>query len=616
MLAATAALVAAGPARAGEWDQPQVGPAVSPGDVLVARGDGRALAVSAAGARLGTYQPVTDARAVAATATGVWVARAAPVVMDYLLNGLGHSRRADLPQGTAVTAIAAGPLDVYPAFSDGGYLNALDHYTEDEALFSHTGLLPFLSTAPILAVDVDSSRCVVAYATARPAVQFVDLCFRSALDPLPTATPLAAVRIAPGGTFLVVPVDGSQILRLGRDAKVVRRYDVAGIDDWSAIDVTPNGAGIWAGTRSGAVLRFDLGSGAVAAPAVDVGAPVTSLAVVGAPRWPAAKPVVPPAPERLALDDVPSLTGEGLVGTEGGSDTSLFPCPADAPASFAYLVHGAPGQPNRAHGTGPYPATLIAVSANVTLAPGALAGATGWLGLPPRRVSAVDGSFLIAIGSRVVKGTLSVADATAPNIGSCAIFDRTSFPNSLQFSPSTVLSGFYWSAYARDLAYRARITADSRTYVDTGHAALTAEATTLTDVDRGGNLLHKSQRVYVTFTSDGLTVADAFRSKRQRVAHAAAIPRELGTVRLSVRWKNPSDRFRLANVALEVPARTTAKTSPGKLRITKLRITVRRTKTSLTATVTKLRPGKLSFKVAPVKLGASTTVQTSVAAGA
>jgi hypothetical protein len=43
---------------------------------------------------------------------------------------------------------------------------------------------------------------------------------------------------------------------------------------------------------------------------------------------------------------------------------------------------------------------------------------------------------------------------------------------------------------------------------------------------------------------------------------------------------------------------------------------VRRTKTSLTATVTKLRPGKLSFKVAPVKLGASTTVQTSVAAGA
>ena len=179
--------------------------------------------------------------------------------------------------------------------------------------------------------------------------------------------------------------------------------------------------------------------------------------------------------------------------------------------------------------------------------------------------------------------------------------------------PNYPVTGYYWNAYSRTLAYRAQISGASRTYVDSGVAVLSAD---LYDIfTASGQLAGEGIRFHASFRSSQVSVQDQFASQAALVSHEADIPLSTPTVRITLRWERARDSFRLTNVRLAPTSkRTLAKVKPGKLRITKLRITVLRTKTSLTATVSKLRPGKLSFTVQPQLLAGATSVQTAVSA--
>ena len=71
-----------------------------------------------------------------------------------------------------------------------------------------------------------------------------------------------AIRLLPSGGLLVA--DGSNIKRLNAAGAVTQTYDQAGIDDWFALNLDPDGVTFWsAGIANGRVRRFNLATGAV-----------------------------------------------------------------------------------------------------------------------------------------------------------------------------------------------------------------------------------------------------------------------------------------------------------------------------------------------------------------
>jgi hypothetical protein len=450
-------------------------------------------------------------------------------------------------------------------------------------------------------MDTDESGCTIIYATGKPMIGFVDFCARRRLPPLPVTASVSAVRIAPGGTLLAVTRTGVRILRLGGDGKVRQSYGARGVTGWSAIDLTSDGTGFWAASKAGRLYRFALASGAVTA-TID-SPPVAALAVVGAPRLALPQIATPAAPAHLALDGVPTLTGEGLSGVENPPAASPSPCSETSASTITFQSHG--------QTIGPYTGSYDA-STDLAIGGEARAGATGWPGLPPRVLSGVHGTFSIDSEVGRVTGTIELPRAAASDIGSCAIFTGRSFPNSFIVPPVETFSGYFWNAYAPTLAYSAQIESNGKTYTDSGSAVLSAD---LFDIFRtSGQLAGAGKQYHASFSSSEVAVDDRFQSTATSVSHAAAVPLATPALRVVLRWRDARDSFKLANVRLAPTSkRSLAKTRPGKLRITKLRITVVRTRTSLNATVSNLRAGQLSFTVQPQRLSRATTVQTAVA---
>ena len=88
-----------------------------------------------------------------------------------------------------------------------------------------------------------------------------------------------AIRLLPGGGLLVA--DRSNIKRLDAAGVLAQVYDQAGIDDWFALNLDPDGVTFWsAGISNGRVRRFNLASGAVVG-SFDSGGEVYGLSVRG-----------------------------------------------------------------------------------------------------------------------------------------------------------------------------------------------------------------------------------------------------------------------------------------------------------------------------------------------
>jgi hypothetical protein len=92
---------------------------------------------------------------------------------------------------------------------------------------------------------------------------------------------------------------------------------------------------------------------------------------------------------------------------------------------------------------------------------------------------------------------------------------------------------------------------------------------------------------------------------------AVPIPEETQAATITVRWKRQTDRFDVTGITeLQRTAAAAAKLKPGKLRIS-----AKRTPTSVTLRVSNLEPGTLRFAIVAKKLAGPTTVTTSVRLG-
>jgi len=114
----------------------------------------------------------------------------------------------------------------------------------------------------------------------------------------------------------------------------------------------------------------------------------------------------------------------------------------------------------------------------------------------------------------------------------------------------------------------------------------------------------------------GITFTDVYDEDEEGEAepHAVPVTPQIEMVQLKVSWTDSRDRFDVAGIQIvsngEVVARgpqSTAKLKPGKLKITRARKA-----TSVTIGITKLKPGKLQFKVVAKNVTKRTKVSTRV----
>lgn len=520
--------------------------------------------------------------------------QSAPVRIDDELAAL--TGVADTPEVvTAIAPVQAGEL--YAAFSDGQFVHEIPRYRRVDVGGRQMGLSArragILVPERVTAMDVDAAGCVLVYGTATGLIRFLDECRRTQLMPLSTTTPVSLLRIAPGQTLLVASESGP-IRQLGADASVRRTFTAPGVARWTALDLTVDGSAFWAADPVGVLYRFDLSSGAVTG-RFDTGAPVSSLAVVGARRYEAPAPTGPPPPQQLALDGVPTLTGEGLAGLSVAPSTLTGSC---APAAESVLPIATSGAT-----IGPYGSSFrTALEARV--GPQTLSGTSFPLGLQPGPVRGLTGTFSISGGAAEVEGSLAPGAPEAANTGICAAFTNQTFPIGS-------VSGFFRSLQAPRLAYEARITVRGRTYRDSGTVG--AYFTEYHMRHQDGRNAGEQHVLRASFASSQISVDDPFRGGGQSRAHTAAIPAATPTLRITLRWRGARNRFSLANVRFVQTGRSLAMAS--KLRPGGVDLRVRRTKSGLNATVSKLRPGRLAFSVRPDRLRGATTVSTAVAAG-
>jgi thrombospondin type 3 repeat protein len=106
--------------------------------------------------------------------------------------------------------------------------------------------------------------------------------------------------------------------------------------------------------------------------------------------------------------------------------------------------------------------------------------------------------------------------------------------------------------------------------------------------------------------------ADTFSAAGQARPHQVVVPAKATRATITCRWANRKSRFDIVGLT------NTAKTllsvdGAGKLRPGKLKITKSATKTSVRVTVTKLRPGRLSFKVQAKSISGVGKTTTTVA---
>jgi len=96
---------------------------------------------------------------------------------------------------------------------------------------------------------------------------------------LPGSGNAYALRLLPAGGLLVA--DGVNIKRLDAAGSLIQTFDIAGIDDWFALNLDPDGVTFWsAGIASGRVRRFNISTGAVVSN-FDAGTDVFGVSVRG-----------------------------------------------------------------------------------------------------------------------------------------------------------------------------------------------------------------------------------------------------------------------------------------------------------------------------------------------
>ncbi len=116
-------------------------------------------------------------------------------------------------------------------------------------------------------IDLAGDQCTLVYTSEGSSIFRHDVCEDRRLTPFATGLPgtsAYALRLLPDGGLLVA--DNERILRLDGSGDIVTRYDAAGIDDWFALNLDPDGTSFWSASLSAPdVFRFDIESGDVLA---------------------------------------------------------------------------------------------------------------------------------------------------------------------------------------------------------------------------------------------------------------------------------------------------------------------------------------------------------------
>lgn len=113
----------------------------------------------------------------------------------------------------------------------------------------------------------------------------------------------------------------------------------------------------------------------------------------------------------------------------------------------------------------------------------------------------------------------------------------------------------------------------------------------------------------------GVSFGDTFTKPGQEKPHAVAVAAKTKRVEVRLTWQNPRDIFDITAIQLYKGGRLIGQRIPAgavKLRPRKLKVTRKRTSTSVLIGITKLRPGQLKFKVKAKKVSGRPTVWTRV----
>jgi len=534
----------------------------------------------------------------------LYVGGVRPTIRVFNSAGIDHGGIMGFPDGFRITAMDAGASHLYVAISDGGFLHEIYRSTP----YGITEF-PFAVESRVTAVDIASDDCSLFYATATRGIRRLDVCRRT---PSTLVSNLRArdVALLPDSTLLVAPATGNTILRLGEDGAVVRRYHGPRVRAWRAVAVAPRARSFWAATAKGTIYRFSLPSGSRQGVRIETIPRLAELLVVGGPQGRTRPAPVAKEDGSLALDGVPTLTGEGLVAQTHGRPEPPQQCTAPNPATMEF------SPPGQTTAVGPYPGDFSATQ-QASIGPQTIPRPSGPLGVDVGPILGLAGSFGIrAANGAQVHGTLALpANAGDENTGACLVFERQVFPHSVQFGPTYHLSGYYRNIHARRLDYHASIETGGRTYFDEGETAVFTDECYLTV--NGGELAGESYRMAQSFRSRRESVSDTFASEADHEPHMVVVRGNRTTARLRIRWPRPADSFTVDGIelvkdsALRAPPRR-GKLKPGKLKPGGITVRVTRSGTSLNIIVDKLKPGELRFIVKPVRLSGATTVTTAL----
>jgi hypothetical protein len=466
-----------------------------------------------------------------------------------------------------------------------GRLNQIFGFKEDPTRASGTQLVSFFVVdSQIHDLETAADACTLLVATQTLGVFRFDTCNFRVLPPLVANTAVSRVRLLPDATALLILPGQASIRRLDGSGSTVAEYTAPGVTGgWVALDLAPDGLSFWAATGSGDLYRFDLTTKAVVQGPLHVADTITDLAVANAPLGVAPPPGASFPSSSIDLDGVSPLTGATLTGVFPVSSSSRSTC-ATASSQVRYTD-------GFGVAIGPYPGRFQ-VQGTATLGSQSLPHPLGALGLSAGPIQTLRSAFTIA-GQAPVTGTLTASAEAKPNIGTCATFSHQTFPNSPIFPPTVRLSGYEWSLSGEALSYDASIRKNGRSYVDTGLAYLYANRFHLLNeagVDSGSG-----GRIAQYFVSSAIGVRDQFLRDKQSQRHTAGVPPKTTQLTVTTRWTNPRDRFSIVNLTLVVDGRSVA--SADGVGANKLPVKITRTRNSVTATVSRLRRGRLGFAV-------------------
>lgn len=501
---------------------------------------------------------------------------------------------ADRTRAVALGTNGAG----FVATNHGPFLNQIYGFKEDPTTGSGASFTSFFVVASeINDLEVGADGCSLFVATRTLGAFRFDACTFRVFPALADGLDVRRIRLLPDSTALLVLGGQAAIRRIDGNGQTVREYSVPGVaGPWAGIDLAPDGRSFWAVTSSGVLYRFDLATGAIVQGPIQAAGSATDLAVVGAPLGVAPPPRGVVANAVIDLDGVKPLTGETLAGYFPPRRAPEKVC---APASSRIEFGDATGV-----AIGPYPG-LFTARGSVTL--GSQSGKRlGALGLPTGPVRAVNASFSVK-GAASIVGTLSVGSASSSNIGNCSIFVNRTFPTSPVFPPDYVLSGYEWSLSAELIRYEAVIVRAGRRYVDAGRSYLFGSRFFFLDTQ--GRDSGSGGRYSQYFVSDAIAVRDSFGKPDQKQKHSAGVPVKTQAIDVVTRWTGAANAFNVGDFLLVESGPADA--ASGK-RATRPKVTVTRKRNSVTAHVSGLKPGRLSFSVKAEKVRGRQTATTTV----